>query len=349
VELCAVVEMMFSLEHLLRIVGDARLGDRLESIAYNNLPATITADLRARQYDQQPNQVLCTIAHRDWTQNGDDSNTFGLEPNFGCCTANLHQGWPKLVASLWMGTPDGGLAALAYGPSIVRHNVAGVEVTIDEETDYPFGDTISFRIRPRQPVSFTLALRLPAWCVSPRLAINGEPADLWVEGGFVRARRTWRDGDVLTLDLPALLHADRRPSGGIAIARGPLVYALRVGEDWRRLPNRDDTTAPFYDWEVYPTTPWNYALAVDPDHSERALRLERGVIADQPFSGQSPPLSLRGRGRTVAKWGLADNSAGPLPESPVRTDAPEEEVALIPYGCARLRVTEMPYCSGGAS
>ena len=43
----------------------------------------------ARQYDQQPNQVLCSVARRNWTDNGDDSNIFGLEPNFGCCTANL--------------------------------------------------------------------------------------------------------------------------------------------------------------------------------------------------------------------------------------------------------------------
>ena len=79
--------------------------------------------MTGRQYDQQPNQVLCSVAPRRWTQNKDDSNIFGLEPNFGCCTANLHQGWPKLVASMWMATPDGGLAAVAYGPCSVEVEV----------------------------------------------------------------------------------------------------------------------------------------------------------------------------------------------------------------------------------
>ncbi len=119
-ELCAVVEGMFSYEHLIAILGDPALADRLEKVAYNALPATFSGDMWAHQYDQQPNQVLCTRFPREWTTNGPDSNLFGLEPNFGCCTANIHQGWPKLAASLWMAMPEGGLAAVAYAPNEVR-------------------------------------------------------------------------------------------------------------------------------------------------------------------------------------------------------------------------------------
>jgi hypothetical protein len=89
-ELCAVVEAMFSLETEMAILGDAVFGDRLEKIAFNPLPGTFTKDMWAHQYDQQPNQVMCTLANRNWATNGPDSNLFGLEPNFGCCTANMH-------------------------------------------------------------------------------------------------------------------------------------------------------------------------------------------------------------------------------------------------------------------
>ena len=65
----------------------------------------MTADMWAHQYDQQANQVMCTLSNRRWSTNGPESNIFGLEPNFGCCTANMHQGWPKLAANLWMATP----------------------------------------------------------------------------------------------------------------------------------------------------------------------------------------------------------------------------------------------------
>lgn len=87
VELCAVVETMFSLENLIGVLGDPSFVDRLERITFNALPGTLSGDMRAHQYDQQPNQVACDIRPRPWTTNGPESNVFGLEPDFGCCTA----------------------------------------------------------------------------------------------------------------------------------------------------------------------------------------------------------------------------------------------------------------------
>jgi uncharacterized protein len=114
-ELCAVVEYLFSLEVLIAKFGTPELADRWERIVYNALPATFTPDMCAHQYDQQVNQAVCRRApdgERIYTNNGPDSNLYGLEPNFGCCTANMHQGWPKFTAHLWMATPL--LCALFY-------------------------------------------------------------------------------------------------------------------------------------------------------------------------------------------------------------------------------------------
>src|SRR5207248_5693534 len=84
-ELCTVVEAMYSLELLSAIVGDARLGDRLEKLAYNALPATFKKDMTAHQYDQQCNQVICSKSGEHvYVNNNADSNLYGLEPNFGC-------------------------------------------------------------------------------------------------------------------------------------------------------------------------------------------------------------------------------------------------------------------------
>ena len=130
IELCAVVESMFSLEAAFAVLGDSALADRLERISYNALPATLSNDMWSHQYDQQPNQISCTRARRQWSTNGDESNLFGLAPHFGCCTANLHQGWPKLVSSLWMSTQDSrGLVATAYAPSVVTTKLQGRSVS----------------------------------------------------------------------------------------------------------------------------------------------------------------------------------------------------------------------------
>src|SRR6266566_4754256 len=123
-ELCAVVEYMFTLENLVRILGDGTYADMLEKVAFNALPATIKADWSGHQYDQQVNQVICSLAKRNWTANGDESNLFGLEPNYGCCTANMHQGWPKFASRLWMATEDAGVAAISYAPCRVQALVA---------------------------------------------------------------------------------------------------------------------------------------------------------------------------------------------------------------------------------
>jgi DUF1680 family protein len=207
VELCAVVEAMFSLETDLAITGDAAFADRLEKIAYNALPGTITEDFWAHQYDQQPNQVMCSLSKRNWSTNGPDSNLYGLEPNFGCCTANMHQGWPKLAQSLWMATPQGGLAAIAYAPSEVSTTVEGTAVRIEEQTEYPFRDTITFAIHPARPLAFPLKLRVPSWAASATLSIDGEPRPRPKAGAFFEIMRMWKEGDSVTLQLPMPVRA----------------------------------------------------------------------------------------------------------------------------------------------
>ncbi len=97
----------------------------------------------SHQYDQQVNQVQCTInPGAGWSTNGPESNLFGLEPNYGCCTSNMHQGWPKFAAHLWMATPDDGLAAIGVGavPG-ADTRCAACRSTVAVETDYPFRET----------------------------------------------------------------------------------------------------------------------------------------------------------------------------------------------------------------
>ena len=343
VELCAVVEAMFSYEIELGILGDAAIGDRLEKVAFNALPGTFSPDMWAHQYDQQPNQVLVSLGKRPWATNGPESNIFGLEPNFGCCTANLHQGWPKFAASLWMRGAEGGLVAAAYAPSTVAAVVNGANVQVNEVTDYPFRDRVRLELKLDRDAEFPLALRIPAWAAEARVSVNGGPRETVKAGTFHTVRRTWKSGDRVELVFPMQVRVSSGYHNSAIVERGPLVYSLAIGETWHKLKQ----TGPATDWEVFPTTPWNYALVlngmVDGKAAGEQFSVSEKPMTKQPFSFEGAPVVIEAQARRLPDWTLEADSAGTLPVSPVDTKRPLETVRLIPYGAAKLRITDFPW------
>ena len=336
-ELCAVVEYMFSLEYLISITGDPLLSDRLEKIAYNALPATFSPDMWSHQYDQQVNQVICNIAERQWSNNP-DANIFGLEPHFGCCTANMHQGWPKFVTHIWMETRDGGLAATEYAPCEVTHEIDGRKIKIIEETEYPFSEEIRFTVETEQECKFPLHLRIPGWCRNAVIILpNGEQMK-GTPGQYIVLKEKWKNGDTIAITLPMGLEYERRYEGMVSLKRGPLIYSLKIGEEWKKVDGNEQYT----DWEIYPTTAWNYALSLDLDNLDNSIEVDHGTIEKIPFSPAHPPISLRVRGKRVPDWKIENNWAGLPGKSPITSDEEFEDLVLIPYGCTNLRVTEFP-------
>lgn len=343
-ELCTVVEYMFSLEHSLAITGDARLGDRLEKLAFNALPGTFTDDMWAHQYNQEPNQVECSLHHKPWTTDGPESNLYGLEPNFGCCTANFHQGWPKFTNSLFMlsdareSDSRDGLAVAAYAPCEVRTILRGTPVHIEEQTEYPFKGYVQFTVNPDSPLSFPIHFRIPGWATGTAININGQPAASPSPGSFARIERTWRRGDRVEIRFPMAPRVSRWFHNSVAIERGPLVFSFGIGESWVKLRNRGMTA----DWQVFPTDPWNYALETDPQDPAKSITVDESEVGEQPFSRHQPAVQLHVKARRVENWRAVDGAADPVPESPVRSDQPESTISLIPYAAAKLRITAFP-------
>ena len=131
------------------------------------------------QYDQQPNQVMVQL-WRTATGRRTDPIRISLvwSPTYGCCTANMHQGWPKFAASFWMAVPGDGLARGRLCPERSVHTMLGsVPVTIIEDTEYPFRDRIKMTANPAKPIRFPLVLRIPGWAKDPRVTVNGDPVN----------------------------------------------------------------------------------------------------------------------------------------------------------------------------
>jgi DUF1680 family protein len=339
-ETCSMVEMMFSHEMLAAITGEAKWLDRAEEVAYNSLPASMTPDLKGLHYLTAPNMIqLDRTGKQPYFDNGGDMLSYNPF-QYRCCQHNVVMGWPYYAERIWMATAGNGLAAAFYAPSEVKAKVgsAGIEARIAMTTGYPFTETVSIKVAAvASPARFPLALRIPAWCKTPQLKVNGAlekpPAP---EKGWLTLEREWKAGDAVELTLPMELSVKRWPKmkNAASVHLGPLAFSLKIGERWERYGGSVDWPA----YEVFPTSPWNYALELD-----GKLEVIRGPAREVNFTHEGVPLAVRARGRRLTAWRQEPNGLpGPLQASPARTDAADEEVVLVPMGAARLRISSFP-------
>jgi len=358
-ETCSMVEFMFSNEMLLKITGDPQYADRCEEIAFNSFPASQPPDLKGLHYLTAPNMVQLDRANKaPLLQNG--GNMLAYDPyGYRCCQHNISHGWPYYAEHLWLATQGHGLAAVLYAPCEVEAQVGdGTTVKITEETDYPFAETVQFSLSTPQPVQFPLALRVPRWCEGARVVVNGqaESPSPWTgragvgsppPSSYMILDRTWRDGDQVRLELPMpiALTVWEKNKNAVSVQRGPLTYSLKIEERWERYGGTDEWPA----YEVFPTTPWNYGLIVDPHNPAASLEVVKrtGPLADQPFTVENAPIQLKAKGKRIPGWKMEQGLVGAIQDSPVRSDEPVETITLIPMGCARLRISAFPTIGEG--
>ncbi len=343
-ETCAIVEMMHSCEMLLRITGENRWADSVEGVAFNSLPASMTPDLKGLHYLTAPNQVQLDRRGKP-PMLDNDGDMLSYNPyQYRCCQHNVAFGWPYFTENLWLATRGNGLAAAIYAPSIVSAKVGnGSAVTIESRTNYPFKGSIELVFSTDRAVRFPLSLRIPGWCTHPAVELNGSRLDLPGEiRGWVTIEREWRRNDRIRLELPMeiRLHTWEKNRGTVSVNRGPLTYSLKIGERWEEY--RGDSKWPAY--EVFPTTHWNYGLSSE---SFRVVESSQ-PDAEQPFTPDGAPVILKGKGRRIPQWKLEPNGlVAEVQRSPAFSQEPEEEITLIPMGCARLRISAFPRVASG--
>ncbi|MET9932552.1 MULTISPECIES: beta-L-arabinofuranosidase domain-containing protein [unclassified Streptomyces] len=349
-ETCGVVEFMASHELLTRLTGDPVWADRCEELAFNALPPSLDPEGKAVHYVTSANSVDLDDMPKTL---GQFQNGFAMQSyragvdQYRCCPHNYGMGWPWFARELWTGTPGGGLCATMYGPCEVTAAVAGgVEVTVRETTDYPFGDTVALTVSTPRPVAFPLVLRMPGWCRTPTLTVNGQAVTAPAGPAFTTIERTWSDGDAVVLRLPQRVTVRTWPSNGgsVGIDRGPLSHSLRIGEEYVRTGGSDV----FPEYDVHATTPWNYGLALDPADPTAGLSFSAagGALPANPFTLATAPYRITAPARRIAEWTTdAQHVVSPLQQSPALSTAPVETVTLVPLGAARLRISAFPLAS----
>lgn len=349
VELCSVVETMYSLEQIIAITGDVQYMDALERIAYNALPAQTTPDHRLRQYYQMANQVALARGDGDFNYTHfagrQTSQVFGLCSGYTCCTTNMHQGWPKFASHLWYATDDGGIAALEYAPCEAAFKLGGQTVTVRETTDYPFDEDIHFDFSLQAALEFPLKLRIPSWCAQATVSLNGAVLRHEAGGQVITLQRIWREADRVSLRLPMHIRVSRWAENSRAVERGPLLYALKVGERWQRAEDPEEGEY----FSIHPTQAWNYGLPQQAlEHPEGSMQVNTQAMPEGPvWSQQHVPISITVPARKIPGWqALPGVAHQPVTQrdghftGAVANEA--ETVTLIPYGASRLRISAFP-------
>lgn len=354
-ELCTAVEMMFSLETMLEITGDASWADQLERITYNALPTQIDDRFESRQYFQQTNQVEVTPKWRNFSTPHEDTDIlFGTLNGYPCCTCNLHQGWPKFVHNLFYATEDRGIAALIYAPATVKAQVADNKVVqITEKTAYPFDESVSFVIeyekKHAKGCRFPINLRIPSWCSHAEVTVNGQAQNMELKAGtIVKIDRTWEKGDVLTLKMPMNVSVSRWYDGSAVVERGPLIYALKLHEKWEKKTFEGEKASHYGPWyyEVTTQDKWNFGLPMQTvEHPTEHITVIKSNQNDiYPWTPETAPIVLKTKGLPMKDWTIYRGESGSINffTQQGKDYGESQTIDLIPYGCTTLRITEFP-------
>lgn len=360
VEACGMVEQMASDEIMLRFTGDPAWAENCEDVAFNTYPAAVMPDFKALRYITSPNMVQSDSKnHKPGIDNGGpflSMNPFSSR----CCQHNHAQGWPYYSENLVYATPDNGMAFVLYSACSATLKVAdGKQVSVTEETNYPFDDTVNLTIAKGSACSYPIYLRIPSWTAGAEVMVNGQHLETTpVSGKYYRIERQWRKGDRITLRMPMRLTMRQWQvnKNSVSVDYGPLTLSLNIKE---RYVKRDSKTTAIGDskwqknadaskWpttEIYSDSPWNYSLYVGSKNPLADIEIvKRPWPADNfPWTQQSVPFLFKAKGRLVPSWTLDDTElCGVLPDECAPKGATLDDITLVPMGSARLRISAFP-------
>ena len=330
IELCTVVEMMYSLEEIGRVLPEPWVFELLESIAYNALPAMFTSDMDAHQYVQQPNQVACDKAHRQFFDTDSYANTYGIAPNYGCCAANMHAGFPLFAGYMALRHPRG-LAFPVYGACTVRSVWDDEPLEIREISDYPFDEIIRFEVIKAKG-ELELHFR-PIANTDFGIIRNGEAVKAEVTSGKMISVPA-RQGDVIEIHCAPRSKTVTNPDGSKSIRYGNLLLALELEEQEIYLKG----TRPFHDRGFVTTDSYNKTPFV---HGDNIIieHVEKFPPGERPFAGAPVRLTVKGR---YFKCGVIRKHSACLPLPHAQVYGEEISMTLVPYGTTRLRISHFP-------
>ena len=319
-ELCSVVEAMYSYEILFDLTNDTYWLDRLERLTYNGLAATISDDMWAHQYDQQVNQLNCAVHNKKsyFRTNSVEANVFGLEPNFGCCTANFGQGWPLFA-----------LSAYSYYKDSIQINIPlAATISLDNglvlkcQSEYPFRNKVVLTANKDTKVKI-------------KVSKNCYLKNYKTREGFVTVNLKANVEKELTynfvLKLEECANSFAILNYGHLLFSIPMNYKIKIVEYTRGNVERK---FPYCDYYYELDDEWRYGFTSD---SFKVIENDYNL----PFDRKNPPLEIEGE-FALLSWKFKQGYKN-IPQNNYKEVLKKNiKLKMQPYGSTYLRMTEMP-------
>ena len=211
---------------------DARYADLYEETMYNALLGSTDLAGRNFYYD---NPLTEDKARYPWH----------VCP---CCVGNIPRTLLMIPTWAYAKSDDGIYVNLFIGSTINVGRVAGTDVEMVQQTDYPWSGKVAITVNPKQTRKFTVFVRVPNRTTSElytptpavrgvkSLAVDGEKLSPPIENGYAAITREWKAGDKIELELPMeiqVVKADEHIAadrGRVALRYGPLIYDVESAD-----------------------------------------------------------------------------------------------------------------------
>jgi hypothetical protein len=247
------------------VFGNVTVADQWERIAFNALPGAFDPTMWAHNYLSQSNNFQLNVIDRNiYVSDGPESNLLGLAPNFGCCTANFPQAWPKFASSTWMRNGTSGFTCLSFVPTAVT--LPGISITVDSL--YPFAGAVSISAKNHGNDTISLYLRIPGWVVNGTLSVSGANVEWRAIQGHQLQQVNVVPGTLvlITIDLKMQLQPELNQwvNDAVVFSRGPIVFAVELEQRWTELKHYSFKSS---DWSVNSSSEWTVAVVLDSVHA----------------------------------------------------------------------------------
>ncbi len=281
VELCAVVEQMYSYAEMFRLTADMKYQEENQFLCYNVLPTLFDDKMNSHQYVTQANQIRADKAKRQFYDTNDEANIFGIAPNFGCCAANFHQGYPKFIdSSIMYNEHTCYISQLIQGHICEQRKEGKVDFLLSGI--FPFENNYSITVNTF-PKNTSLVVRLP------------ENYDIEIVSSKLHQQKkdhaiftNLAEGDVISLTLKPHMKIIKNADATNSFIYGAFLLARKIECQERFLRG----VAPFHDKEFIPTSSYNASPILQNGSLNILSITSRDTLDGVPFNKSNAHLEI---------------------------------------------------------